>query len=103
MHTNNKMPVNPNRVCIKPDIKVAKKPPKLLQELITAVPIAAEAPVRNNVGIVQNGPIIEVEPTKKSTSPTIFKAGETAIAVINTPARATMREITECIFLSPFQ
>lgn len=86
---------------MKPDKKAAKKPPKLWQELITAVPIAAEAPLRNNVGIAQKGPIIEVEPTCISTIPAIFATGLTESMTINAPAKQTTIEVTACIFLSP--
>ena len=87
--------MNPNRACKKPDIKVAKNPPKLLHELITAVPTAAEAPVRNNVGMVQKGPIMEVEPTVISTSPAILRTGEDAIAAISAPRKQAAMEMTE--------
>src|SRR5207253_1343218 len=47
-----------------------KKPPRLPSELIQAIPEAAAVPVRNIVGIDQNGPLVPYNPAAAIDMPT---------------------------------
>src|SRR5579875_1500309 len=66
-----------------------KKPPRLPIELIQAMPAAAAGPVRNIVGLDQNGPLVPSHPAEAIVMPTIAHQVPTVSPATTRPALAS--------------
>src|ERR1700744_2014161 len=66
-------------------------PPKLPTELITAMPVAAENPARNRLGMEKNGPKKLEIPIATSDQSVITRGGERVALNIISAMPATMR------------